>query len=704
MNSHPSEDIRNRLLVARLPTMPQVLLKLLALCQADEAGMAELAALISGDAGLTDRMMRVANSAAFHRSGRKVDLLHALNVLGADLVKTLVISESVFQTFTGFTHAASADLRGFWKHSLTAAVVAKEAAKAVNYPQVEEAYLAGLLHDVGRLALLAAAPEMYHFNFHAPDGDDLCTVEQRTLQISHAEAGAWLIERWQMDSFIADAVLYHHESAARLASTHQLVRLVHIAHLLSDQPPGTPLTANLGGLCNIPDSQIQAIYDQADDQVMATAKQMGIDLNGADTMAPPAAVPPPAPAVNRAQLQLQNEIRHRTLIAELAQALARQQNETQRLECILHQAGALLNLNDAAIFLAQANSKMLTGVVAGAQRQRLVGFALSLPGTGMAEAVLQRRPIVLNMQQELPSLAENQILRAFGSDSLLCIPMFAGSRCLGMLISGIEAWRESELKQQEKFLMAFCSQAARSLDTAATERVELDRRLDQLRQEHLQNSRKVAHEANNPLTIIKSYLGVVDDKLARHEPVADELTILTEEIDRVGNIIKEFAGTSVPAANAVVNLNRVVSDIVRLFRDSRFLPSSVQVTARVTDQPCEINGNRDTVKQILVNLIKNSVEAMPRGGQIEVMNHGKVLHDSREYFKLQIKDTGPGLPDDVLAGLFSPVRSRKSGENRGLGLSIVHGLVTKLGGRITCSSSPKGTSFEIQLPTRMTPR
>jgi putative nucleotidyltransferase with HDIG domain len=101
-------------------------------------------------------------------------------------------------------------------------VVAKDAAKAINYPQVEEAYLAGLLHDVGRLALLAAAPEMYHFNFHAPDGDNLCTVEQRTLQISHAEAGAWLIERWQMDSFIADAVLYHHESAARLESAHPL--------------------------------------------------------------------------------------------------------------------------------------------------------------------------------------------------------------------------------------------------------------------------------------------------------------------------------------------------------------------------------------------------------------------------------------------------------------------------------------------------
>ena len=240
MTATEPDDIRNRLLVARLPAMPQILLELLQLCQADDAGMAELAKLISNDAAITQRVLQVANSATYHRSGRKVALLPALNVLGSDLVKTLVIAESVFQTFNGFGHAASADLRGFWKHSLTAAVVARDVARAMGYAQTEEAYLAGLLHDVGRLALLAVAPEVYHFNFHSPDSENLCSVEQRTLQISHSEAGAWLIERWQMDSFLADAVLYHHEDAARLASTHALIRLVHVAHLLSDQPANTP--------------------------------------------------------------------------------------------------------------------------------------------------------------------------------------------------------------------------------------------------------------------------------------------------------------------------------------------------------------------------------------------------------------------------------------------------------------------------------
>ncbi|MDO9199248.1 HDOD domain-containing protein, partial [Rhodoferax sp.] len=82
------QDIRNRLLVARLPAMPQILLKLIELCQADDAGMAELAKLIANDAGMTSKVLGVANSAAYHRGGRKVGLVQALNVLGADMIKT----------------------------------------------------------------------------------------------------------------------------------------------------------------------------------------------------------------------------------------------------------------------------------------------------------------------------------------------------------------------------------------------------------------------------------------------------------------------------------------------------------------------------------------------------------------------------------------------------------------------------------------
>jgi HD-like signal output (HDOD) protein len=90
-----------------------------------------------------------------------VGLEQSLVSLGTDMIKTLVISESVFQTFNSFPNSGATDLRAFWKGSLTAAVLARDMARHLDYSQPEEAYLAGLLHNVGRLALLATAPKEY---------------------------------------------------------------------------------------------------------------------------------------------------------------------------------------------------------------------------------------------------------------------------------------------------------------------------------------------------------------------------------------------------------------------------------------------------------------------------------------------------------------------------------------------------------------
>jgi len=113
----PDLDIRHRLLIARLPAMPQILIKLIEHLQADDAGMPELAALIAKDPAMASKIFSVASSSAFHRNSgaRAVGLEQSLVALGTDMIKTLVISESVFQTFSSFPHSASTDLRAFWK-------------------------------------------------------------------------------------------------------------------------------------------------------------------------------------------------------------------------------------------------------------------------------------------------------------------------------------------------------------------------------------------------------------------------------------------------------------------------------------------------------------------------------------------------------------------------------------------------------------
>ena len=187
----PDQDIRNRLLIARLPAMPQILIKLLAHLQADDLGMPELAALVAKDAGMTGKILTVASSSAYHRNSRQPNLEQAMVALGTDMIKTLVISDSVFQTFNSFPNSGATDLRAFWKNSLTAAVLAREVARRIDYAQPEEAYLAGLLHNVGRLALLATAPKEYAFNFTARDDEDSSPSWPTRCCTTTSRASAW---------------------------------------------------------------------------------------------------------------------------------------------------------------------------------------------------------------------------------------------------------------------------------------------------------------------------------------------------------------------------------------------------------------------------------------------------------------------------------------------------------------------------------
>lgn len=217
-------------------------------------------------------------------------------------------------------------------------------------------------------------------------------------------------------------------------------------------------------------------------------------------------------------------------------------------------------------------------------------------------------------------------------------------------------------------------------------------------EEYREASRRVVHEVNNPLSIIKNYLSILDSKLARREPVVGELSILNEEIDRVGQLLNGLADLQPAEASRVTEVAGVVDDVLRLFRATGFVPASVQMVVRMQEGPGAIEGDADLLKQVLVNLVKNAVEAMPEGGRIEIANRGLVNRERKLYLELVVADTGPGLSAELLANLFAPVKSTKEGPHHGLGLSIVHSLVSKMGGLIACRSGKTGTTFEILLP------
>jgi HD-like signal output (HDOD) protein/signal transduction histidine kinase len=706
------QDIRNRLLIARLPAMPQILIKMLAHLQADDLGMTELAALVAQDAGMTGKILSVANSSAYHRSGRQVSLEQSMVALGTDMIKILVISDSVFQTFNSFPNSGATDLRAFWKNSLNTAVLARDIARRTGYSQPEEAYLAGLLHNVGRLALLATAPKEYGFNFTARDDEDLCAVEQRTLQITHAEAGAWLIERWQLDSFLADSVLYHHEPSDRLEASHPLIRIVRAAHVLSGHAEDLGQVIEACTLCGLDPDDAEEMMSAALRQVEKSAIHLGIDLAGADDLPAPPAFAPPAP-VDPVQQRLNEEVRNLVLVSEIGTVFGRQQinkdgsggGEGGLLESMTRSARILFDFENAVVLLENPTGHALVGAPTASQ-QRIAEFTVPLSrGGAVAQAALERRLSFIRRDGRPLGLPEEQLLRMLGNEAMVCVPLVAGARCLGVLIGGVASWQLPSCQKRERFLQSFGAQAATALENAMLDRGQARRQLAHVAEEYREASRRIVHEVNNPLSIIKNYLSVLDSKLERQEPVGGELSVLHDEIDRVGQLVNSLtevqpAGlSSLDGGARSADVARVVDDVLRLFRTTDFVPANVEIVVSMADQDSRIEGDPDVLKQILVNLIKNAIEALSgTGGRIEIANRGHVNRERRLYLELVVSDTGPGLSREVLANLFAAVKSTKEGPHHGLGLSIVHSLVKKLNGHIACRSGRTGTSFEILLP------
>lgn len=694
-------DIRQRLQVARLPILPQILLQLIQHCQSDEIVVPALAELIAKDPGMTSKILGLAHSSAYHRAGRKAGLEQSLTALGTDTIKSLVVSESVFQVFNDASYANSVDLRLFWQHSLETALLARGIAEKMRYPHQEEAYLAGLLHDIGRLALVTASPQEYTRSFLDQDDELLCAFEQSTLHVSHPQVGSWLIENWDLDSFMADSVLYHHESMARLESAHPLVRIVRLAHRLSCHNTDDLDINEAGGLYGITSADLGKISNQARSQVKTFAELLGIDLAAAPQASAVTANIPGETVLEEVRQQLSNEVRNLMLASEAGRSFSRLQGEAGLLESVTRSARMLFNFEDVIVLLMNGAGKALIGIPVGEHKQRLTEFTIALGSGGLiAEVALQRRLAFAGSDGNPLGIAEEQLLRVLGCESLVCVPLISGQRCLGVMVGGVAPWQAAVLQRRERFLKSFGEQAAIALESALGERGEASRRVASVAEEYRESSRRVAHEVNNPLSIIKNYLSILGGKLDKHEPVVSELSILNEELDRVGHIIKGLADLKPTLRDAGAEVNRVVRDIVRLFRDTEFVPASVKIVAETQDLPTEIEGSADKLKQILVNLVKNAIEALPTGGEIHIANNGHVNRDGQLYIEVSVRDSGPGIPSEILENLFSPVQSTKGTGHQGLGLSIVHNLVKKVQGLITCRSSSRGTAFEILLPIR----
>jgi len=200
--------------VMGLPTLPTVISKMLQMIDSQRASADTLARLISTDQALTAKLLKLANSSYYGYSREISTVNMAIIVVGFNTVKDLGLGHSFYDVFKNSNaSAAGFDAVKFWEHSAGCGVAARMLSKNTGSRHAGEAFVAGLLHDMGKMILNQYfGPEQAEALKTAQNSEtDLETAEMEILGVSHGRIGAWLAEKWNLPAMICDTVKHHHD-------------------------------------------------------------------------------------------------------------------------------------------------------------------------------------------------------------------------------------------------------------------------------------------------------------------------------------------------------------------------------------------------------------------------------------------------------------------------------------------------------------
>ncbi len=222
--------------IERLPTLPFITVKLLEATEDEFNSAKDIAKLIETDQALTAKSLKMANSAYYGRSGKISTIREAVVLIGFNAVRSTVLSISVMELFKDEKSPNDFDIEAFWLHSLACAICCKEISHKAGIPAslIEEAFVCGMLHDVGKILLIQYLPEEYSkvMKYSALHKTGLAEAEKAVLGMDHSEVGSELLLRWKLPSLLSQAIAAHHQPPINQDPSSKLAAIVYLSNII----------------------------------------------------------------------------------------------------------------------------------------------------------------------------------------------------------------------------------------------------------------------------------------------------------------------------------------------------------------------------------------------------------------------------------------------------------------------------------------
>lgn len=723
-----------------LPTLPAVAVRLVQLTTDKHANARQIVGLIESDPSLTAKILKLARRADIGiRPDAARTVERAVVMLGFDTVRNTVLSIKVFEAFgpeASRQENTPFDRQDFWKHSLAVGCAAKLLAHQMsNKIDPEEAFVCGLLHDLGKVALDAILPKSYNRAVEIARTERLAIsdVENRLLGVDHTVVGKRLGQRWGLPDSIVTTMWLHHQDPELLprgVPGRDYARLVYLADLAVREHrigfSGNCVFAHsareLARQMGVAPSEYERILQRLAEDIEQRAELLGfqkVTRNGLYLKALADANEELGRLnehLSRTNSQLQRRSRHFDVLAELADSLARKTDLASLCGACAKAlsgslggaAAAVLSIDKSGICAVGYHTEDATGEYWG--RTDPLQLGASAGQAGAANPSFRPRPLAADdpllaaCEEHLPQgpawLADLGTVNEWRSFAVLIGSVEQADQWLVEAVELDALQGQLRLALRQAITVQRAQELAESLAEQARQLHETEPR--RLRQKSLDILAEMAagagHEMNNPLAIISGRAQLLKGRIQDPEN-AKALETVVQQAHRCSQIVSELMAFAKPepARPAALQLEPFLREKTRQWAEQNSLAAH-QVHVEMPDDLPTVRFDLEHLDQIVRECLDNSLQAATGdSADLRVNCRAKA---SDEFVVLSLADNGPGMRPEVLAKALLPFFSyRPAGRRRGLGLSRAFRLAELSGGDLWLESLPgEGTTVYLRLP------